>query len=130
MKIITNIKKELEKHSKYININGLSITILRLIKHEYQTNIDRVIKMYLVYKDLLAHYKPMAIILPGMNYLYNVIIQIANYEKKETSYHPVGYILSADKDKEDKELQSRNKVIKERIDRLRSQSLTRVVKKI
>jgi len=55
--------------------------------------------------------------------------KLAGYEKKETSYHPVGYILSADKDKEDKELQLRNKIIKERTGRIKKQLSTRLIEK-
>tara|TARA_B100000315_G_C14342280_1_gene480132 strand:- start:445 stop:573 length:129 start_codon:yes stop_codon:yes gene_type:complete len=42
----------------------------------------------------------------------------------------VGYILSADKDREDMELQIRGKVIRERFDRIKNQLSTRSVRKI
>ena len=56
--------------------------------------------------------------------------KLIGYEGKETSYNPVGYILSADKDREDMEFQIRGKVIRERFDRIKNQLSTRSVRKI
>ena len=54
--------------------------------------------------------------------------KLAGYESKATSYNPVGYILSADKDKEDEKLKLRHKIIPQRTGRFIEQSFNRVIK--
>jgi len=54
--------------------------------------------------------------------------RLKGYELKETSYNPVGYILSADKEKEDAKLQLRNNSVTKRTDRFYKDFLNRVTK--
>ena len=55
--------------------------------------------------------------------------KLADYESESTSYHPIGYILSTDKDKEDEKLQLRNIVVSQREERFIKQSSNRIIKK-